>query len=190
MFHRIIQFKSFVPKGQFKSSLKKHTITNHLESVSNLLCFKDTVHCESTLWQLPQCTRAPRRHTPACWWEGARSGKDGSPLQPPPHCCAGWHGNACSSGQAGCHGARSSRLRSRWPQPSSHESYSSTVQHETRKRNKGKEEEEEEEEQSSDFYSWQQAWKWQTCATITENQPMISYDKSLKIRHISRPQSN
>lgn len=81
--------------------------------------------CGCTLWQPPRCTPAPLPRTPVCWWEGVTSGTDGSPPQPPPHCCVGWHGNAYSSGPGGCHDAHSSQLRSRWPQPSEHESYSS-----------------------------------------------------------------
>lgn len=90
-------------------------------------------HCGCTWWQPPQCTPAPLPRTPVCWWEGAKSGTDGSPPQPPPHCYAGWHGNAYSSGPGGCHDAHSSRLRSRWPQPSEHESYNSTKPRERRK---------------------------------------------------------
>lgn len=90
-------------------------------------------HCGCTLWQPPRCTPAPLPRTLVCWWEGVKSDTDGSPPQPPPHCCVGWHGNAYSSGLGGCHDAHSSQLRSRWPQPYEHESYSSTKPRKRRK---------------------------------------------------------
>lgn len=93
---------------------------------------KGVIVVQCTLSQPPRCTPAPRRHTRGCWWEEVRSGTDGSPPQPPPRCCGGWHGNACSSGLAGCHDVHSSRQRSRWPQPALRGNYSSITPKEDR----------------------------------------------------------
>lgn len=116
-----------LPWGGWRREIwvKQQSVTQHCYTCVTGTMACPCKRCGCTLWQPPQCTPAPLPRTPACWWEGVTSGTDGSPPQPPPHCCVGWHGNAYSSGPGGCHGAHSSQLRSRWPQPSEHESYSS-----------------------------------------------------------------